>query len=314
MSCAFVADYARSVNVLIVGAEAAGARALRAVQAIHGATITVVTQDESLAQAARGLGVPVLPPRVAENSELAEWIDLNDIDILLNVHSLHILHPDVIQAPRIGSFNLHPGPLPRYAGLMAPSWALFNGESSHAVSLHWMDEGIDTGPIAYVSSFPISDRDTGLSVSARCVREGIPLIVRLLDAAATRADSIPVVPQTMERRTYFGRQPPNGGCLIWNSGARKLVDFVRACDYLPFRSPWGHPRARLGDSDIFILRAKRTFESANLEPGTVGSLEEAGAMVASRDEWIRLELIEIGGESMPAGEALTPGDQLLDGA
>ena len=56
---------------------------------------------------------------------------------------------DVLEAPRIGSFNLHPGPLPEYAGLNAPSWAIYHGEQEHRVTLHWLDAGIDTGPIAY---------------------------------------------------------------------------------------------------------------------------------------------------------------------
>jgi methionyl-tRNA formyltransferase len=185
------------VSVLVVGAEGAGLRALRAVREMSQAAVAVVTDDEGLSSFAVESGVPVLPGSAVEDSVFAEWIQLNGVDILLNVHSLHILHPAVVRAPRIGSFNLHPGPLPGYAGLMAPSWALFNGESSHAVTLHWMEEGIDTGPVAYASSFPISESDTGLSVSLRCVKHGIPLIRRLLDAAATAPDSIPLIPQVV---------------------------------------------------------------------------------------------------------------------
>jgi methionyl-tRNA formyltransferase len=256
----------------------------------------------------------VLPGAAVENSTFAEWIELNGVDILLNVHSLHILHPDVVRAPRIGSFNLHPGPLPRYAGLMAPSWALFNGESSHAVTLHWMEQGIDTGPVAYESPFPISSSDTGLSVSLRCVKHGIPLIRRLLDAATNSPDSIPLIPQDVKGRRYFGQRPPNGGCVTWASSARELVDFVRACDYLPFRSPWGHPKARLGNRELLILKAGRTFESAHQEPGVVRSVEAETAIVASSDEWIRVDRVQIGGESLRAADVLEPGNQLLDGA
>lgn len=270
-----------------------------------------MTDDEDLSRSAVGSGIHVLPARAVESVEFARWIERNRIDLLLNVHSLHIVHPEVVRAPRVGSFNLHPGPLPQYAGLMAPSWALFNGESSHAVTVHWMEEGIDTGPIAYASSFPISESDTGLSVSARCVREGIPLILRLLDAASV--GSIPAAPQDIDCRRYFGRQPPNGGCITWGWDAQQLVNFVRACDYVPFRSPWGHPRAKFGDRDLFIMRARRTLEPADGDPGLVGSVEDGNALVAAGDEWIRLEWVEIGEGYVRASEVLAAGDRLLDG-
>ena len=71
--------------------------------------------------------------------------------------------PRRLHAPPVS--NLHPGPLPQYAGLNVPSWAIYNGEVTHGVSLHRMDSGIDTGPIAYQASVLIGPRDTGLSLS-----------------------------------------------------------------------------------------------------------------------------------------------------
>ena len=41
---------------------------------------------------------------------------------------------------------------PEYAGLNAPSWAIYNGEPAHGVTLHWMEAAIDTGPIAWIVS------------------------------------------------------------------------------------------------------------------------------------------------------------------
>jgi len=55
----------------------------------------------------------------------------------------------VLGVPARGAWNLHPGPLPRYAGLNAPSWAIYRGEQRHGVTVHRMDRGIDTGDIAY---------------------------------------------------------------------------------------------------------------------------------------------------------------------
>ena len=95
-----------------------------------------------------------------------------EVDIILNIHSLFIINKEVVNAPRIGCFNMHPGPLPRYAGLNAVSWAIYRGETSHGVTIHKMEPGIDTGPIVYQELFDIDDADTGLTLSARCIRSG----------------------------------------------------------------------------------------------------------------------------------------------
>ena len=100
------------------------------------------------------------------------------VDVLLNVHGLNLVHPAVLAAPSIGSFNLASRTSPEaYAGLNAPSWGAFlNGEDHHAVTLHWMVAELDAGPVAYTTSFPLGADATGLSASLDCVRYGMPLI------------------------------------------------------------------------------------------------------------------------------------------
>jgi methionyl-tRNA formyltransferase len=267
----------------------------------------------SIVSLATRLGVPVLPATLVREASTADWLVREQVDLLLNVHSLFRVHPAVVTAPRIGSFNLHPGPLPDYAGLNAPSWAIFNGESTHAVTLHWMEAEIDSGPVVYSASFPITERDTGLSVSAACVREGLPLLARLLDVAADDPATIPAEPQDESRRRWYGREVPNDGRIAWSRSGRELVDFVRACDYLPFVSPWGHPLARLRGEEIAVLKASRTYEAAEAEPGAVGHVEEGTVCVATGDEWIRLHRVRAAGETVDADAVLSVGDRLEEG-
>jgi methionyl-tRNA formyltransferase len=154
---------------------------------------------------------------------------------VVNVHSLFLIHPSVLAAPKIGSFNLHPEPLPGYAGLNAPSWAIYNGEPSHAVTLHWMDAGIDSGPIAYEQAFELDEDDTGLSVSGKCVRRGVPLVLHLVEVATADSEAIPRVGQDLAKRRYFPPGPPDGGRLDWSRPAKELERLVQAADHaFPF--------------------------------------------------------------------------------
>jgi UDP-4-amino-4-deoxy-L-arabinose formyltransferase/UDP-glucuronic acid dehydrogenase (UDP-4-keto-hexauronic acid decarboxylating) len=307
------------MNVLLVAEESAGIQVLRALaqtgQRPAGVLTTKPTRGggATVAGAADALGIPILSSELVRDPATARWARDRDVDLLLNVHSLYVIHPDVVRAPRIGSFNLHPGPLPEYAGLNAPSWAIYHGETRHAVTVHWMEAGIDTGAIAYTASFDITEEDTGFTVSARCVREGVPLLVRLVEAAADDPASIPATPQDPSRRRYFGRSAPNDGRIVWSKPAREVVDFVRACDYLPFPSPWGHPRASLRGRGLELLKAARTHRATAAEPGTVGEARDGAVEVAAGDEWIVLRRVRLDGAALDAAEVLAPGDHLEDG-
>ncbi len=66
-------------------------------------------------------------------------------------------------------------------------------------------------------------------------------MVRLLETAATDPAEIPAIVQDRSRWRYYGTQVPQGGRVLWSQPARDIVNFTRACDYGPFRSPWGIP-------------------------------------------------------------------------
>jgi UDP-4-amino-4-deoxy-L-arabinose formyltransferase/UDP-glucuronic acid dehydrogenase (UDP-4-keto-hexauronic acid decarboxylating) len=305
------------MRILLVAEESAGIQTLKwladgdhelvAVMALEpDAALRVAT----VGAVARNLGFPLWSPEQVTDPSLAQRLREERVDLLLNVHSLFLVHGDVLAAPAIGSFNLHPGPLPHYAGLNTPSWAIYYGERTHAVTLHWMEPGIDAGAVAYESSFPIEREDTGLTVSAKCVRHGLPLLAELVAAAERGADAIPAVPQDLSRRRYFGREVPHGGRLDWSLPARRLVDFVRACDYSPFTSPWGHPVTRLNGDEVAVVKASASHEPSREAPGTVGRAVDDGVLVSAADEWVVLERVQVNGCRVDAAEALPTGAML----
>jgi methionyl-tRNA formyltransferase len=174
-----------------------------------------------------------------------------------------------------------------------------------------MDPNIDTGPIAYQTRFEISPEDTGLSLSVRCIRGGVPLVEKLVTVASESPAAIPAVPQDLSRRTYFGREVPNEGRVQWAESARRIVDFVRAADYAPFRSPWGEPWTTLDGNTIAIGKLAATGLAVDVEPGTVGETLKGGVAVAAGDEWVLVGRVTAGDESGPADQRLRRGQQLV---
>ena len=300
------------LRVLLAGAEAAALQTLRLLRETGQHVVGVLSgpagpaAPERLPQVAAEWGYRVWPARHVRDPGFAEEIRAERTDLLLNVHSLHVVHAAVLAAPRIGSFNVHPGPLPEYAGLNAPSWAILHGEHTHGVTVHWMDAGIDTGHIAYEARFEVAPDETAFTLSARGVRAVLPLLRQLLEAAAHEPHTIPRHPQRTVPGRYYGREVPNGGRLEWTAPAQDIERFVRAADYGPFTSPWGGgPRTSLpGVGEVEVVKVARTGRRTDAAPGTIAGPVAGGALVACGDEWLVVSKLRVGGVLCAAAQLL----------
>ena len=308
------------MNVILVGEESAGIQTLKALARSDHRIVAVMASptkkslsSSTLWRVAEQIGLPTWPASLVKDPAFAGRIRDAEVDIILNAHSLFVMHGEVVEAPRIGSFNLHPGPLPRYAGLNVVSWAIYRGEAIHGVTIHKMAVGIDTGPIVYQSLFDIGMTDTALTLYAKCTKEGVALLLWLLETASRDENAIPLLPQDLTERQYFGKEAPENGRVNWSRLAREIVNLARACDYYPFPSPWGSPRARLGEQEIGVIKARLTGEPCNAAPGTVRRLAGPAVQVACADEWIWLDKALIEGKYLPAADILKSGARLDNG-
>lgn len=290
-----------TLRVLLIGEESAGAQILKALAGSGHRVLAVMTSADplglntSLAAVAERLGCPTRPARQVRDPSFADWLLSEGVDIIFNVHSLYIVHERVLRAARIGAFNLHPGPLPQYAGLNTVSWAIYHGETSYGVTLHWMEPGIDTGDIVCQTMFPLGEMDTPLRLMHKCVEAGVPLVLSLLETAAADPQAVPRIPQDLTRRRYFAKHAPQGGLLDWSRPAAEIVNFVRACDYSPFPSPWGHPATTIAGREVEVVKAARTHQACSAPGGTLGQCDESGAFVAAADEWVNVRRLRAGG-------------------
>ena len=120
----------RPLRVVIAGGEAAGQRVLKGLATGRHEVVAAFAGSGPTGAPVRGEaarhGVPVLPAvRVKDPSVVAE---LGPIDLLVNVHSLFVITPELLDWPTLGAFNVHPGWLPDFAGRNCPSWAVWLGE------------------------------------------------------------------------------------------------------------------------------------------------------------------------------------------
>jgi methionyl-tRNA formyltransferase len=139
--------------------------------------------------------------RIIERDDLASGEALPalrglGLDYLLSVHYPHKLPAELVAMPSLGTLNLHPAWLPYNRGWHTPSWAILD-QTPYGATLHFVDEGIDTGDIALRRPLPVAPSDTAHSLYQRVLR---------LEQGLLRE----ALPLMMERRLPRMPQGPSG--------------------------------------------------------------------------------------------------------
>lgn len=104
-------------------------------------------KNYSFDQLSARYGVEIRQMGKPAESDYLDFLDSYKPDLMLSCRYDYIFKENVINRPTIGILNVHPGALPEYRGLMAPFYALKNGEEQLGVTVHWIDNGIDTGNV-----------------------------------------------------------------------------------------------------------------------------------------------------------------------
>jgi len=141
--------------------------------------------------------------RRIDDPEISRLIENAGIDVAIQ-GGIGILKGNLLDAPRIGWVNVHPGKLPQYRGNACPEWALLNGDPVVATA-HFIDEGIDTGPVICEARYEISAawnyHEFRANLYRHCARVLVTALERLV-AAGPRARQL-ARPQSTEGACYW---------------------------------------------------------------------------------------------------------------
>lgn len=223
---------------------------------------------------------------VLKNPDVA----LPDADYLLNVYSPHILKSHVLNKFQDRAFNVHNGKLPQYAGIHVHQWAIRNGEHETAVTVHKITKEIDQGDIIAERPILISNNDTGLTLFQKTIKEGVSLMLEVVDLLLSNAYLI-VKPQNITERKLYMHRDALDPTINWGKPAKEIRNFIRAGSYYPLKSPTY--TASLWDAkqgEILILEAQ--IVDIEGEPGQLLDLNEKGPLVACGEQALRLTRVK----------------------
>jgi hypothetical protein len=122
-------------------------------------------------------------------------------DLIISMRFSLIFREEVLSLPPLGILNVHPGTLPRYAGLFSPFWSLLEGQDSIGCTVHWIDRGIDTGPVLGLGRLPV---DPGRSLAWHITHtypQGVAVLLDVLPQVLA-GQAVPSLRQDGRRRCY----------------------------------------------------------------------------------------------------------------
>jgi methionyl-tRNA formyltransferase len=105
------------------------------------------------------LGIPVYDLSTPNNAAFREQLRSLKPDVIIN-QSQSILKKEILQIPTIGTINRHNALLPKNRGRLTPFWVIYRKERETGVSIHFVNEGIDSGDIIVQEKFEVAPSET----------------------------------------------------------------------------------------------------------------------------------------------------------
>ena len=260
--------------------------------------------------------LPVLQPVKIGTAERQQLADLQP-DLSLVMAYGHILRQEFIDAPRLGTLNLHTSVLPAYRGASPIQTAITCGETETGVTLMRMVLKLDAGPVAGVECVRIDALDTALEVEAKLARACVPLLARCLPRIADGEQKF--TPQDESVATYCRRLEKSDGVLDFQAPAALLAGRINGLMPWPACSVEINGQVvKLGLADVLPPPSQSNLLGySGSEAGRVIGTDAEGLLVGTGQGILRLRLLQRpGGRMLPAAEFLrgfpvTPGTPLV---
>lgn len=189
-----------------------------------------------------------------------------NLDLIVCVNFDQILKKDIINLPNIGCINTHASLLPKYRGRAPLNWAMINGEKYSGVTVHFIDEGIDTGDIILQEKIKI-DEDDYICDLLNKVKNIYPKIV--LDSIKfLECNNLNLIKPDLSKGFYVNKRTKDDGKIDFSKPSKDILNFIKAIS-----KPYPGAFLYHNNKKIIIWRARLDYtilpKYESLDIGTV---------------------------------------------
>lgn len=243
------------------------------------------------------------PASMRDDGEIAAFQALN-LDAAAVVAFGQILPAAVLDAPRLGSFNLHGSLLPRWRGAAPIQRAVMAGDPVTGVQVMRMTEGLDEGPVLASETLRIGPFDTFGTMHDRMAAAGAELLARTL--AAVEHGEAGETPQSEDGVTYAKKIRAKEARIDWAKPGAEVDRKIRGLS--PFPGAWFTLPGERGPVRVKALLS--AYEDAEGAPGEV--LDDR-LLVATGAGAVRLLRVQREGRGPQDAEAFLNGTPVAAG-
>jgi methionyl-tRNA formyltransferase len=245
---------------------------------------------------ARRFGIPVLTPSNLKTPEALDEFRAHDADAAVVVAYGMILPQAILEAPKLGCFNLHASLLPRWRGAAPINRAIMAGDAESGVMVMKMDVGLDTGDIALGESVEITDETTEVRLRSYLAAAGARLMQQAM--RALERGTLQLKPQPSEGVTYAAKINKAEARIDWNRPAHEVLRHIHGLS--PFPGAWCEMPLEGAPQRTKILLCE--IASGSGDPGAV--LDDRLRIACGQGALRVLELQRAGKQPMKAKEFL----------
>ena len=251
----------------------------------------------SLEVAARDAGVVCISPVDVNAPDVIRRVLEHEANLFLSVYYTQIFTTETLGAVDGSLLNFHPSLLPRHRGTAPLIWAIIEGDSVTGVSVHHLDEGVDTGRVVMQHALPIHRYDTGYQLHLKIAK-----LVRSMAAAIIRGwvSGREISPGQLQTGdvSYHSSRDPKVNHLDWRLERRRLRDTVRALAP-PLPGAFSYV-----DGEPLVIASLEPIDAVGLRPRAHGMLEltQDATIVWAGDGPLRIDSFVDSGRIWPGRE------------
>lgn len=225
-----------SVKIALVGAVQSTERALQVLARSGNAPAILLTLPPEkssrhsdyvdLHPLANSLGVPVIDTGDVNDPLILARLAEFDLDVAMVIGWSRLCGPEFVAMPRLGTIGFHPALLPAMRGRAALAWTILLDVRETGATLFWIDDGVDSGPIARQKKIALSGTETLaqlMDLQLEALGSMLEGLIRQLSDGAR-----PAIEQDQSAATYLALRRPEDGEIDWTLPAPEIERLIRA--------------------------------------------------------------------------------------
>ena len=230
-------------------------------------------RGEAMAATAQNSSLALFRPNKMKDAEVQETYLKLRPDLVILAFVTDIIPSSLLDIPSIGTICYHPTLLPRHRGASGINWAVIMGDTRTGLTILWVDEGIDTGPILLQKEIEIlPDDTTGSLYFNKLFDMGIDAIAE--SVALIKSGQAPKLPQDDSPATYEPPCDDTVAAVDWSKPAADVYNLIRGCD------PQPGAYSTIRGSKVRFYGARLLEPTAGREPGAIVEIKESEVVIS----------------------------------